>query len=292
MSARERILHAMARSDFVRGTYGALCSIPMVRAGIHSLVRAAIPLETRIWIRIPEGLGKGLWMYSDPRFDVGYMNGDHEPWIQELLKSELRPGDCYYDVGAHRGFFCLIASRFVGPSGKIVAFEPDPENAAVLRANNARNGITHVAVEEAALWSSVGQVTFERASDLSNRTQGRITSAADPQVIRISVPALRLDDVIFSRGYPAPQLIKMDIEGAEWGALQGARRLLNEAKPKLLCEVHEHSEMGRIGAYLQQFGYGVEEWRPVHPHYADYTQRYLWAVPSRDKTAVREGSGA
>jgi FkbM family methyltransferase len=277
MKAKERILHAMVRSKFAHRAFGVLRGIPIVGTGIQRLVRTTVPLGTRLWTRIPEGLGKNFWMLADPRFEEGYTNGDHEPWIQELLKSELRPGDCFYDVGAHTGFFCLIASRFIGPSGKIVAFEPDPENAAALKANLAKNGITQVTVEEAAVWSSAGHVTFQRAPSISSRTQGHITSAADPQLTSISVPAVQLDGVVFSQGYPVPHLIKMDVEGGEWGALQGAHRLLQEAKPKLLCEVHDPPDMSRIGAYLEQFGYAVEEWKPVHPHYSDYLQLYLWA---------------
>ena len=277
MSAKERILLGLSRSDFVRSAYGVVRSIPMVGLGVRKLVQVSMPLGTRMWIRVPGGLGKGLWMYADPRFELSYMNGDHEPWIQEILKAELRPGDCYYDVGAHSGFFCLIASRFVGPSGRIMAFEPDPDNAAALRANMAKNSITQATVEEVAVWSSVGQVTFERASDHSNRTQGHITSEVDPKLGYVSVPSIRLDDVVFCKNYPMPNLIKMDIEGAEWGALQGARRVLSEAKPKLLCEVHDPADMGRICAYLEPFGYSVKESRPVHPHYSDYHQHYFLA---------------
>ena len=291
MSAKERILHTLTRSDFVRRAYDFLHGVPLVRVGIQKFVHAAMPLGTRMWIRIPEGPGKDLWMYADPRSEPGYTNGDHEPWIQDLLKSELRQGDCYYDVGAHTGFFSLIASRFVGPSGKIVAFEPDPTNAAVLRVNMAKNRITQVTVEEAAVWSSPGQVTFERAPDTSNRTQGHITWATDPPLARMSVPAVRLDDVVFSERHTVPYLIIMDVEGAEWSALQGAHRLLSEAKPKLLCEVHDPGEMGPIAAYLGQFGYAVEEWKRVHPHYSDYRQLYLWATPSRESDAVRKGGG-
>jgi FkbM family methyltransferase len=279
VSAKERILQAMTRSDFIRRTYGVVRGIPVLGVRMQKLVHSAMPMGTRMWVRIPEGLGKDLWMFADLRFEPGYMNGDHEPWIQGLLESELRQGNCYFDVGAHSGFFCLIASRFVGPSGNIVAFEPDPDNVAALRANMAKNCITQVAVEESAVWSSVGQVTFERAPDHSNRTQGRITASLDPAIVHISVPSVRLDDMVFRKGYPVPHLIKMDIEGAEWEALQGARRLLKEAKPKLLCEVHQPSDMARISDYLKQFGYAVEGWEPLHPHYADYTQVYLWAVP-------------
>jgi FkbM family methyltransferase len=279
MSTKEKVLHNMTRSDFVRRTYGVCRSIPVLGVGFQKLVHAAMPLGTRLWVQIPEGLGKGLWMYADLRFELGYTNGDHEPWLQDLLQSELRAGDCYYDVGAHSGFFSLIAARRVGPSGAVLAFEPDPQNAAILKVNIGRNHLAQIAVLEAAVWSSPGEVTFEQASEASNRTQGRVSANGDTRSARISVPAVRLDDLVFNEGRPKPDLIKMDVEGAEWEALQGARRLLSELQPKLLCEVHDAAQMGQIRAYLEQCGYRAEEWKPVHPHYDDYRQIYLWAVP-------------
>jgi FkbM family methyltransferase len=279
MSTKEKVLHSLTRSDFVRRAYGVCRSIPVVGPGFQKVVHAAMPLGTRLWVQVPMGHGKGLWMYADPRFELGYTNGDYEPWLQDLLQSELRPGGCYYDIGAHSGFFSMIAARRVGPSGTVLAFEPDPQNAAMLKVNIARNKLTQITVVEAAVWSSVGEVTFEQASEASNRTQGRVSSNGDTRSARISVPAIRLDDLVFGEGRRAPDLIKMDVEGAEWEALQGARRLLSEVKPRLLCEVHDPGQMGQIRAYLEQCGYAAEEWKPVHPHYDDYRQIYLWAVP-------------
>jgi len=128
---------------------------------------------------VPAGLGRGLWIRVDPRFELGYSNGDYEPWLQELLRAQLRPGDCFYDIGAHTGFFALIATTFLGPSGKVVAFEPDPDNAAGLHANLAKNSITQVMVVQAAVWSSAGHLTFQRALEDSNRTQGQIASSQE-----------------------------------------------------------------------------------------------------------------
>lgn len=290
MSTKEKLLHTMSRSDMVRRTYGVCRSIPVLGPGLAKLVRAAMPVGTRIWIQIPEGHGQGFWMHSDPRFELGYTNGDYEPWIQELLKAELCPGDCYYDVGAHYGFFCLIATRFVGSTGTVVALEPDPQNAAILKAHVARNDLDQIAVVEAAVWSGAGRVTFQQASEASNRTQGKVSSDGNGRSAGISVPAVRLDDLVFAEGRRAPDLIKMDVEGAEWEALQGARRLLTEVKPKWLCEVHDPAQMGQIRSYLEQFGYRAEEWKPVHPHYADYRQLYLWAVPCREGARGQAGS--
>jgi len=278
VSAKEKILHRMTRSEFVRRTYGTLQQIPMVGTGVRRLVHTAMPVGTKLWIRVPEGLAKGLWMYVDPRFEHWYMNGDHEPWIQELLKSELRPGDCYFDVGAHTGFFSLIASRIVGSSGRIVTFEPDPENAAVLKSNLARNGLTDVAVVEAAVWSSAGKLAFQRAAEASNRTQGQVATTTAEGPSCVSVRAVCLDDLVYDEQRPVPHLVKMDVEGAEWEALQGARRLLAEARPKLLCEVHDGAQMSPIREFLEALGYTAAEWRPFDSQHTDYRQLYLWAV--------------
>jgi protein-L-isoaspartate O-methyltransferase len=122
-----------------------------------------VPHE-RFWIRLPSGIGKGFWMYADPRSERGYANGDHEMWLQKLLESELGPGDCYYDVGAHSGFFCLIAARIVGASGAVVAVEPDPQNVAALRANIERNGLRQVFVVQAAVWNRAASAEREATS--------------------------------------------------------------------------------------------------------------------------------
>jgi FkbM family methyltransferase len=291
MSTKEKILHKIARSDAVRSAYGALRQVPVVGSGVQKLVHAALPPGAKIWVQIPAGLGQGFWMHADPRFDLGYVNGDYEPWIQELLKSQLRSGDCFYDVGAHTGFFALIASRFIGSSGKIVAFEPDPDNAATLEADMAKNGIHQTTLVEAAVWSAPGEVIFQRALDASNRTQGQVLTEPNPRLKRIPIPAIRLDDFIFEERNPVPQLIKMDVEGAEWDALQGAQRLLDRVKPRLLCEVHDARQMGQIQEYLRNFGYAAEEWNPVHEHYADYRQLYLWAVPPVQAATITAGRG-
>jgi FkbM family methyltransferase len=275
---KDKLLHQLTRSDIVRKTYDAAKRVPVLGAGARRMVRAVMPPGTKVWIQIPSGEARDFWMRVDPRFDLGYINGDHEPWIQTLLKSELRHGDCFYDVGAHTGFFSLVASRFVGKSGKMVAFEADPDIASVLEANFAKNAVTQALVVRAAVWSSPGQLEFEPASSSSNRTQGHIAEG-NSDFPRISVPAIRLDDVVLCDGRPAPHLIKMDIEGAEWDALQGARRLFADIKPKLLCEVHKPSDLEPIRTFLEQFGYVVEKWEPVHRHYKDYCQLYLWATP-------------
>ena len=275
----ENAIQRLARSDFMRRTYGVLRSNPVLGPALSRIVRTAIPEGSRIWVRVPHGLAHGYWYYADPRSERGYTNGDHEPWLQDLLQAELSEGGCYYDVGAHSGFFAMIAARFVGSSGAILAFEPDPRNKAIFEANISRNALRQITLLEVAAWSSEGHVSFELAPEASNGTQGHICDSGSRSPDRIVVSAVRLDDLVFNQGYRPPDLIKMDVEGAEWEALQGARRLLAEAKPKLLCEIHNPPQMGQIRSYLEGLGYCTKEWNPSHPHYTDYRQPYLWAVP-------------
>jgi FkbM family methyltransferase len=285
-SLRGKIVHAMARSEWFRGVYGACRRVPVLGSLLHAGANGLLPHGTRVWSRLPEGLGKGLWFYSDPRFELGYANGDHEPWVQELLRSNLLPGDCCYDVGGHTGFFSLIAARFVGEKGLVVALEADPENAALLRGNAARNGMAQVRAIEAAAWSSSGKLTFERASPASNRTEGRVAQDGTARGAAITVAAVSLDDLQFGQGERAPNLVKMDVEGAEWEVLQGSQRLLRQMKPSLLCEVHDVGMIEKIQAFLRGFGYTTEHSQPAHPHYPDYKQHYVWAIAAQQHHAA------
>src|SRR5207237_10669912 len=189
-------------------------------------------------------------------------------------------GDCL-------GFICVGAAYLVGTCGTVLAVEPDPRNAAVIRANIQRNKLRQVMVVEGAVWSESGFVPFASQSEELNGTQGHILSReSNMSAPGFMVPAIRLDDLIFHQGRRPPDLIKMDIEGAEWDALQAAPRLLTEVKPRLFCEVHDSSQMKPIRSYLEQFGYYVEEWKPVDKHYSDYQQLYLWAKPATKGSAT------
>jgi len=273
-----RVFHAVARSSFARRSYDVCRKIPLVGHLAHASVDALLPHGSRAWARLPKGLGKGLWFYSDPRFELGYCNGDHEPWVQEMLQQHLVLGACFYDVGAHTGFFSLIAARVVGESGLVVAIEADPQNAQLLRANASRNHIVQVSVIQAAAWSSCGELTFQQASVASNRTEGHVVQGKTPTDNSIIITAVSLDDLLFKQHLRPPKFVKMDIEGGEWEALQGANRMLARLRPDILCEVHDSAMIAPIECFLRGFRYSTQHLQPVHPRYADYEQHYVWGT--------------
>ena len=152
--------------------------------------------------------------------------GWYDKTTQGHLVFSLRPGDIAYDIGANAGFFTLLMSRLVGPSGHVHAFEPLPDNLAVLRRHLALNDVSNVTVHPVAVSDHTGTVTFQRGA---NDLMGHISSAGD-----MTVDCVALDDL----DLPLPRTIKMDIEGGESLALCGMTRILRAAQPCLLIEGH------------------------------------------------------
>lgn len=163
--------------------------------------------------------------------NLGYRIGTTEPALQQFLVSTLAPGDVFYDVGANVGFFSLIGSRLVGSSGKVVAVEPLPAAAELLRGNLEANGFTQAIAVQAAIGAAHGSGTMELGR---SSLDGRLSTGSDgPRVEIVSV-----DHGVEVLGWPLPSVIKLDVEGAEVSAIAGMQRTAVQCHPILLIEVH------------------------------------------------------
>jgi len=151
--------------------------------------------------------------------------GSAEPSVQRFIAQELSSGDTFYDIGANVGFFTVIAARRVGPAGRVVAFEPVHSNAALLRRNLAANAFENAEIVEAAVGDRSGSVPFLSRTAVD----GKVHPRGDTQVRMV-----RLDDL----DLPAPDLVKIDAEGAEFDVLRGARALIERHRPTIVCELH------------------------------------------------------
>jgi FkbM family methyltransferase len=151
-----------------------------------------------------------------------------------------------------------MLSRLVGPQGRVFAFEANPVNAAKLRKHLDLNNIKNVEVIEAAVTDRAGETFFHTNENASEHGyMGKISESGT------RVRTVRLDD------FPTPDLIKMDIEGAETLALTGAARLLSEHKSTIFLALHDGA-FEQAPAILKQHGYRIE---PVG-------ERELWGTPS------------
>jgi len=169
---------------------------------------------------------------------VAFATGTAERRLQSALMRELRPGATFFDIGANVGFMTLIAARLVGPTGRVLAFEPVPANAAAIRENVSLNGIDWVEVHETAIAGSTGHASLI-ISDVS--AFSRLATVNVPTGAResIEVAVTSIDEFLADGTHPVPDVVKIDVEGAELEVIDGMRRTLAEHHPVLLCEVHD-----------------------------------------------------
>jgi FkbM family methyltransferase len=193
-------------------------------------------------LRIMRGSMAGVRINLGGSF-LRYLTGDAEPEVQEALAELIEPGQTVYDVGANIGFFTILCSRLVGPQGKVYAFEPIPENVVTLRHNIALNRLTNVVVVERALsastgtaemfvspWSAFHSLNVDGASKRENH---------GPDGGEITVETITLDEFVLQQGISVPDLVKLDVEGAELLVLEGMHETLRTVQPLLLVEVHD-----------------------------------------------------
>lgn len=196
--------------------------------------------------------------------EAGFWRGEHEPGVQSVISAMVRPGDVVYDVGAHLGSLALGTALLVGTSGRVVAFDGDPENVERLRENSLRNQFgARLQTVHAAVWSHPSEtgISFRRGS--SQSSHGGVEADGNRPVLGagelISVPVTTLDDFIAAGG-PVPGFIKIDVEGGEYEVLRGGASLFANYRPQIIVEVHHQVASDKIGAWLEEFRYAAE-WR-------------------------------
>jgi FkbM family methyltransferase len=159
----------------------------------------------------------------------------YEPHVTAELRRLLQPGMVLVDLGANVGYFTLLAATLVGPQGKVIAFEPNPETCVLLRQSIAVNGLSQVELHPYAAAEKAQTFTLEAPGGGSN---GRIVEFSAEARARPSlftqIEAVALDDFLAAES--RIDVIKMDIEGAEARAVQGMGQLIRRHRPVLLLE--------------------------------------------------------
>jgi FkbM family methyltransferase len=185
------------------------------------------------------------------------INSDLFDYAREFVK----PGSVIWDIGANVGLFTIAAAQKSGVKGQVVAVEADIWLAEVLRKSAALQPADSAPIQvvPAAAFSSMGLAEFHiarrgRASNHLSDTRGSSQTGGIRD--KVCVVTLTLDWLLQQGA--APSVIKIDVEGAEWNVLQGAIRVLSEARPVLLCEVSEH--VPEITRLLLEHGYSLFDW--------------------------------
>ncbi len=244
--------------------------VPFPRQAAHRvgsrIRRGLLPKGPATWVKVQSGFAQGIWLRLNLVSEGTYWLGSYEPDVQQVLDRLVSRGCIAYDVGAYVGFFSLALARRVGPDGKVVAFEADPESFIRLRENAERNHVEdRVQTIQAAVWShpSLSGIPFRRGSH--PRSWGGVAADGNAPVLAdgetISVPSISLDSFV-QQGSPLPDVVKIDVEGGECEVLKGGEGLFSQFHPALVCEVHHEQAARWIEDWLEAKGYHAQWFVP------------------------------
>lgn len=218
-------------------------------------------------VTITSGALAGLRMALYLQSEKTYWLGTYEPELQNAIQDLVHPGLQVYDVGANIGYITLLFVRVVGESGKVYAFEALPTNIERLRMNLALNKLDErVRIISSAVIDRSREVHFFIGpSNEMGKAEGSAGRLVDDSAESIVIPGISLDDFVYKEGYPAPQVVKMDIEGGEVMALPGMKQLLGEQKPILFLECHGREAIGVSWEILTKAGYSIRRLQTNYP---------------------------
>jgi FkbM family methyltransferase len=177
-------------------------------------------------------------------------------------------GMTVYDVGGDQGILTLFLAQRVGPAGKVVVFEPNRRSYQRILTNIRLNGFDNVSVLPLGLGERAEKLTF--AYPKSEPARGSAAQSVREQVakeanaVTCEIEVTALDYEMPRQQLPAPDFIKLDVEGMEWGALRGMRRTIEQHRPRLFIEIHgsdiedKTANIKRVVALLEEMGYSIQ----------------------------------
>jgi FkbM family methyltransferase len=221
-----------------------------------------------------------------------YWFGDFDPWVDRTLRRLVRAGESALDIGANVGATALVLARAAGPSGKVFAFEPHPENAYYLRANLSASRLACVDVQELAVSSAAGRLYL----GVPAGQPGMASLGAERRAGSFAVRTVRLDDWLELHPELGPiAACKIDVEGHEPSVFSGMEKAL--ASGRIAAFLFErHAADGTKDPILRLLAehdykiYRIEK-SPLKVHYVD-PRGPSRARPTSDYVAVHWRSDA
>ncbi|HVP73931.1 MAG TPA: FkbM family methyltransferase [Phycisphaerales bacterium] len=197
------------------------------------------------------------WLAHEGGDDVGrYVR---EGWFEFAEQAfwwlYLRPGDSVIDCGAHVGLFTLLASQAVGEYGRVIALEPNPATAALLRKNADAIGARNIEVIEAAAASRPGSLTLHAGAGKTSAYSSSVAGVAGASDIKVK--AVTIDDLVRDRHVESIAMLKLDVEGAELDAWKGCSQTVKANRIALAMVEFTEANQRAAGASSDAL---VEAW--------------------------------
>lgn len=198
-----------------------------------------------------------------------YIGGCIEPNELVFMESVLKPHMVVCDIGANDGFFTIFAAKLVGPSGKVLAFEPSQQEFSRLQANLALNRLSQVTAIPKALadTNSTALLKLAEYSHEGQNTLGDFSYTMNASGVQ-TVELCRLDDFLLKQKMTRLDFLKIDVEGAEYRVLAGARETIKKFNPIIMLELFDKalrfqgSSAEQVIALLKEFNYTVLDFSP------------------------------
>ncbi len=213
------------------------------------------------------GLTEGLKQRGGLRLGVRQLTGRWSPERQqeERFLKRLPITGTVYDIGGFEGMHTIFFASRVAPTGRVITFEPVPENVAKIRANVAVNGLENVEVRQVGVADAPGVRTFHVMDGETSRT------SADPAIAHTldveGAEALDMTvtsiDAEVAAGTTPPDFVKIDVEGLELDVLEGMHDTLRTWRPRLFIELHgigsdgKRANAARVCSFLLEHQYDV-----------------------------------
>lgn len=211
-----------------------------------------------------KGLSQELFVY-----------GIHEPFLTLLLSREIKKDDVIIEVGANIGYYVLMECSLLGDKGKVIAFEPDYRSLKILKKNIKMNGngekvdVTHVAIGPKR---KKGQLIKNESFNLS-KIDTSIAASQQENADQYNIDIVPLDDLVSQE--PKIDIIRMDIEGYEFEAINGMSKTLTKFHPRLLVfELHPVQDIKLMQAFFEKL--------------SNLDYEIKWAIPRHSIDAMLE----
>jgi FkbM family methyltransferase len=243
----------------------AMSALSILRRALHALARLVFgKLLPRMPYPVLRGPLRGCWyVLGATAGDAGGVSvhlGLQEIEQSRCLQRLLRPGQAFFDVGANVGFYSLLASRLVQHGGQVIAFEPMPRNLAFLYRHLQLNRASNVTILPVAC---ADRASTELFCEGENNALGRLADSESVQHVaatnrRNTLVSTTTLDIAVQKLCVAPNVIKIDVEGAELRVLEGATDVLTRIRPAVLLSIHSDELRDACLTYLREINYVAE----------------------------------
>jgi len=200
-------------------------------------------------VKLPFG---ARWLLEGSALDQNLLSGSFENAEARFVERFLQAGMTVLDIGAHHGFYTLLASMRVGRTGRVIAFEPSPRERIRLERHIRLNRCANVRIEQVALGASPGKAELFLVEGTEDYCNSLRPPAVNAETRRVFVNVTTLDEFLSATALTDVDFVKLDVEGAELDVLKGASNLLRQSlRPIFLVEVYD--------IRTQPWGYAARE---------------------------------